>query len=65
MERFKEVCDLTAVTAVRMKSANMINLHKEISSALRENFGLPPQPAIRAVAKVSEAHKLNCVSSLL
>lgn len=59
MERFNEACDFVAAIAFSIRSANKMRLQKEIYYELRERYDLPAQLAIRVIAKVCEAFKLD------
>jgi IS605 OrfB family transposase len=57
MELFNEACDFAAEAAFRMRSANKLQLQKEVYYDIRARFSLPAQLAIRAIAKTCEAYK--------
>jgi len=59
MERFNEACNFIAPTAYRLRTANKMRLQKEVYREVRDKFGLSAQMAIRSIAKVCEAYKLD------
>jgi len=52
---FNAACNAIALVAFQERRANKIALQKLVYYAIREQFGLSSQMAIRAISKVSEA----------
>jgi len=59
IRRFNEAANWLAGEAFALKSANKIALQKTHYAALRENFGLSSQMAVRCIAQVCEVYKRN------
>src|SRR5262249_8034252 len=57
LEVFNTACNAKADVAYEHRQANKIELQKLVYYTIRERFGLSSQMVIRAIAKVSEAHK--------
>jgi len=57
MVLFNTACNAIADRAFELRTANKINLQKIVYYDVREQFKLPAQLAIRAIAKVCEVYK--------
>src|SRR5687768_11543187 len=61
MERFNQACNYIAALAFPGKNFNKVKLQTLVYRAVREQFGLSAQMAVRAVAKVADAYKTSKV----
>ncbi len=59
MERFNAACDYISQIAFTERKFGQVGLHKLCYYAVREQFGLSSQMAVRAIGKVVEAYKLD------
>jgi putative transposase len=57
LERFNAACNAIAAVAFQEQKASKFDLQKLVYYAIRAQFGLSAQMAIRAISKVSEAYK--------
>jgi putative transposase len=57
MHIFNAACRHVAQVAFELRSANKFDLQKVVYGALRTEYGLPAQLAIRAISKTAEAYK--------
>jgi putative transposase len=57
LEAFNAACNAVADVAYEHHMANKIELQKLVYYAIRQQFGLSSQMAIRAIAKVAESYK--------
>lgn len=59
MHRFNEACNFASKVAWENKAFGQVRLHKLCYYAIRANFGLSAQFAVRAIGKVVESYKAN------
>ena len=59
MERFNEACNKISVLAFEQKCYNKIALQRQCYYEIRDEYKLPAQLAIRAIAKVVESYKVE------
>ena len=59
MERINAACDKASGLAWKARTFGQFNLHKLVYRGLRDAFGLASQVAVRAIAKVADAYKLD------
>lgn len=59
MNRFNETCNYASGIAWENKAFGQVKLHKLCYYAIRANFGLSSQFAVRAIGKVVESYKAN------
>jgi predicted transposase len=57
LEAFNAACNAIADVAFAQRTANKIALQRLVYYAIRQQFGLSAQMAIRAIAKVAEVYK--------
>jgi IS605 OrfB family transposase len=60
LERANAACQFVGDTAWKMKTFRQYDLHHKCYRVVREQFGLSAQVAVRAIAKVADAYKLDC-----
>jgi IS605 OrfB family transposase len=59
LEQANAACRLVSDTAWETKTFRQYDLHHKCYQAVREQFGLSAQVAVRAIAKVADAYKLD------
>jgi IS605 OrfB family transposase len=59
VERINEACNDASARAWQTKTFRQFDLHKLVYRDLRERFSLSAQVAVRAIAKVADAYKLD------
>ena len=59
LERCNEACNWLSKRAFETKVFRQYDLHKACYAELRERFGLSAQVAVRCIAKVADAYKLD------
>jgi putative transposase len=59
LERANEACNFVSERAWDTKTFKQFALHKLTYAVIREHFGIAAQMAVRCVAKVADAHKLD------
>lgn len=59
MEQFNSACNYVSKIAFAEHTASHVKLHRLAYYAIREEFGLPSQMAVRVISKVAEAYKAN------
>jgi putative transposase len=60
LERVNEACNHASEVAWEARTFGKFQLQPLVYNDLREQFGLGAQAAVRAVAKVADAYKLDC-----
>jgi IS605 OrfB family transposase len=59
LEQANAACRFVSDTAWKIKTFRQYDLHHKCYQAVREQFGLSAQVAVRAIAKVADAYKLD------
>jgi putative transposase len=59
LEQANAACQFVSNTAWETKTFRQYDLHHKCYQAVREQFGLSAQVAVRAIAKVADAYKLD------
>lgn len=59
LERCNEACNWLSSQAFETKTFRQYDLHRSCYVAIRERFGLSAQVAVRCIAKVADAYKLD------
>ncbi len=59
LEQANAACQFVSNTAWETKTFRQYDLHHKCYRAVREQFGLSAQVAVRAIAKVADAYKLD------
>lgn len=59
MHRFNEACNFASKVAWENKAFGQVRLHKLCYYAIRSNFGLSAQFAVRVIGKVTESYKVD------
>jgi len=62
LQQANAACQFVSDTAWATRTLRQFDLHHKCYQAVREQFGLSAQVAVRVIAKVADAYKLDCKS---